>query len=116
MLDDLGSLVAKSMVAVDDHPELGSRYRLLETLRAFGQEQLHRAGRLDAGREAHADYYAPRAGSAAHDFYGPDTGRVARQALADAAEYREATGWLMTAGQLGTSLAIAANLAFLGYP
>ena len=61
VLDHLRSLVAKSMIAADDHPILGTRYRLLETLRAFGQEELDGAGLLDTVRQAHAAHYTTRA-------------------------------------------------------
>ena len=114
VLDALGSLVAKSMVAVDDHPGLGTRYRLLETLRAFGHEQLDIAGLFDTVRRAHAGHYTARAAAAARDFHGPDV-RVGGRELADAAEYREATAWLMAAGQLDTVLAIGADLSLLSF-
>jgi len=54
VLDLLDSLVAKSMVAVLDGPD--GRYRLLETMRAFGSRELTSAGETAAARDAHLAY------------------------------------------------------------
>ena len=109
VLDHLDSLVAKSMVGVEIHPLLGTRYRLLETLRAFGQERLDAADAIDAVRSEHADHYRTRALSSTRDFWGPDAGRVAARVLADAPEYRAAVGWLASTGRLDDALAISAT-------
>jgi predicted ATPase len=52
----LGTLVDKSMVVVDrdDH---GSRYRLLETLRQYGEERLDERGETAVMRGRHLDHY-----------------------------------------------------------
>jgi predicted ATPase len=57
MVDVLDGLVAKSLVTVSSAP-YGTRYGVLETLRAYGLNQLDEAGRLSATRNRHADYYA----------------------------------------------------------
>jgi predicted ATPase len=57
-LECLGSLVEKSMVLVEDTDEGTTRYRLLETLRAFAREQLDAAGETDHWRRRHAEHYA----------------------------------------------------------
>jgi predicted ATPase/tRNA A-37 threonylcarbamoyl transferase component Bud32 len=53
-LDELESLVEKGLVRVIDD---GSRYSLLETIRAFAAEQLHAGGEVDAVRDAHAEHF-----------------------------------------------------------
>ncbi|MFI5046282.1 MAG: hypothetical protein ACHQIG_04390, partial [Acidimicrobiia bacterium] len=58
VLDCLVSLVEKSMVLVEETDEATTRYRLLETLRAFGRERLDAAGETDRWRRRHAEYYA----------------------------------------------------------
>jgi len=53
----LASLVARSLVVAEDHgPD--SRYRLLETIRQYGEERLEQAGQTERWRARHAGYYA----------------------------------------------------------
>ena len=57
VLDGILALVDKSLVVADE--ETGStRYRLLETMRQFGQANLEAAGERELYRDRHADYYA----------------------------------------------------------
>jgi predicted ATPase len=54
--DLLGSLVDKSMV-VTDRAEHGARYRLLETLRQYGEQRLDERGETAFMRGRHLDHY-----------------------------------------------------------
>ena len=54
--DRMLSLVDKSLLAVVDGPTV--RYRMLETIREFGVEQLAERGEVDAARAAHARFFA----------------------------------------------------------
>jgi tetratricopeptide (TPR) repeat protein len=56
VLDLLGSLVDKSLLQESGLGEV--RYRMLETIREYGQERLAERGDLTAVREAHARYFA----------------------------------------------------------
>ena len=52
----LARLVARSLVVTEEHgPE--TRYRLLETIREYGEELLDEAGKTDRWQARHADYY-----------------------------------------------------------
>ena len=52
----LASLVARSLVVTEEHgPE--TRYRLLETIRQYGEERLNETGETDRWQARHADYY-----------------------------------------------------------
>jgi len=52
----LAHLVARSLVVTEEHgPE--SRYRLLETIRQYGEERLDEAGDTERWQARHADYY-----------------------------------------------------------
>ena len=53
----LTDLVARSLV-IADRGGLDTRYRLLETIREYGEERLVEHGETDALRERHARYYA----------------------------------------------------------
>jgi predicted ATPase/class 3 adenylate cyclase len=65
----LAALVARSLVVAEEHgPQ--SRYRLLETIRQYGEEGLDNAGEIERWRARHAGYYAdllPRVREHAHD-------------------------------------------------
>jgi predicted ATPase len=56
-LDDVSSLVDKSLV-VADVSRHGTRYRLLETVRQYALDKLDESGEADAVRTRHRDYYA----------------------------------------------------------
>src|SRR6516225_890318 len=53
----LASLVARSLVVAEEKGP-GTRYRLLETIRRYGEERLGQAGKDDRWRARHASYYA----------------------------------------------------------
>lgn len=53
-LDLLAGLIDKSLVAVQERAS-GRRYRLLESVRAFGEQELTRNDELDAARERHLE-------------------------------------------------------------
>jgi predicted ATPase/class 3 adenylate cyclase len=72
VLDSLASLVEKSMVLADVDDDGTSRYRLLETLRAFAREQLDTRGETDGWRRRHASYYAEFCERAGPELIGPD--------------------------------------------
>ncbi len=57
VIDLLGSLVDKSMI-VADRGTAGMRYRLLETLRQYGEDQLELRGETVLLRERHAAHFA----------------------------------------------------------
>jgi predicted ATPase/DNA-binding CsgD family transcriptional regulator len=74
----LASLVDKSL-AQADHTPAGSRYRLLDVIRAFAAERLAEAGELEQARERHAGYYTDLAERATAEVWGPGvTGWVPR--------------------------------------
>ena len=53
----LANLVARSLLVAEEHgPE--TRYRLLETIRQYGEEHLRDAGDIELWRGRHAGYYA----------------------------------------------------------
>ena len=55
--DAVAALVARSMVLAADGED-GTRYRLLETLRQFGEEQLVRSGDAASIHQRHVHYFA----------------------------------------------------------
>ena len=71
LLDLVTGLVDKSIVTFVDQGEV-ARYRMLETIREFGQEELERRGEEAALRHRHAAWYLDRAGVAEQKWFGPE--------------------------------------------
>ncbi|MBA2896844.1 BTAD domain-containing putative transcriptional regulator [Nonomuraea soli] len=68
VLDLLAELVDRSLVTVSGTPP---RYRLLESVAAYGVERLREAGEYDELRGRHLEYYAALAASAGPYLRGP---------------------------------------------
>ena len=70
LLDLLAGLLDKSILVRDDFGGQGevARYRMLETLRDYGHEQLREAGEYDLLRHRHADWYQGLAARAATEW------------------------------------------------
>lgn len=106
VLDLLGSLVGKSLV-VAERSELGSRYRLLETIRMYAADRLLEAGELDARRDAHRDYFV--------EFLGafPLDERAAGEVpalTADIDNLRAAIDWSEVQGRPDLAVRLAAGM------
>ena len=71
VLEAGAGLVAKSMMVADEASG-GTRYQMLETLRAFAREHLEEAGELHARFRRHADHYTRFAEQADAGLAGPD--------------------------------------------
>jgi hypothetical protein len=88
--DALASLVERSLVMRVP----GRRYVLLETLRAFGAEELERAGRVDVVAERHARHQVDWVGQAAQRLIQPEQ-PVLVEIDAAIPELRCALAWLL---------------------
>jgi predicted ATPase/class 3 adenylate cyclase len=71
VVDLVTGLVARSLV-VAEHHDLGTRYRLLETIRQYGEERLAEWDETETLRIRHARFYADRSAQAAEHFFGPE--------------------------------------------
>jgi predicted ATPase/DNA-binding CsgD family transcriptional regulator/DNA-binding XRE family transcriptional regulator len=71
VLDLVASLVDKSLLQLDETTD-EPRYRMLETIRAFGLEQLGDHGEADPVRWAHAAYFVALAERAAPEWWGSE--------------------------------------------
>ncbi|MFI6983841.1 BTAD domain-containing putative transcriptional regulator [Embleya sp. NPDC050154] len=67
--DLLAGLTEKSLITLADGD--GGRFRMLETIRAFGAARLAEAGEEERIRRAHADYFLALAGEADAGLRGP---------------------------------------------
>ena len=71
VVDLVTGLVARSLVIAEGH-RLGTRYRLLETIRQYGEERLSELGETAELLAAHGRYYATLLARAAEGSYGPE--------------------------------------------
>ena len=114
VLDSLTDLVGKSLVAEEDGPDQTSRYRLLETMRAYARQQLA-ASELDRLRHRHAEYYAVFAERVGLELVGPAQLEWQQQIRAERDNLQAAVTWALAEGGQDRPLAfgIVAALAAL---
>jgi predicted ATPase/class 3 adenylate cyclase len=93
VLDRLGGLVAKSMV-VAERTSTTTRYRLLETLRQYGRDQLASTDEARAIRDRHARYYAEGVDSIEALFFSPRQLEALDRLDSDVDNFRAAFDWL----------------------
>lgn len=93
----LGELVDHALVVVE-RGEGGARYRLLETLRTYGQARLAEQAALATWKRRHADYYLALAEQAATGVVGPEEARWVAVCDAELANLRAAHRWSLTSG------------------
>ena len=107
----LASLVARSLVVTEEHgPQ--TRYRLLETIRQYGEERLAEAGETDRWQARHADYYVgvlSRIREPAHD---PQAGVFwAVRLSAEQDNLLAAWSWAIDTRNIDTAFSILAGFA-----
>lgn len=105
----LSELVEKSMVVVT-HEDGAVRYRLLDTLRAFGAERLDESGDTENHRRAHAAYHVEFAEEIGPRVRTPDE-RDAVVAINNAVnDLRTAHAWLVDVGDVDGALRLPTAL------
>jgi predicted ATPase/class 3 adenylate cyclase len=115
VLDGLTSLVGKSLVAEEEGPGQTSRYRLLETMRAYARQQLAGAGELDRLRHRHAEHYTAFAEQAGPEVAGPSQLEWQPRIRAERDNLQAAVTWALTSDGQARPLAfriVAALVAF----
>jgi predicted ATPase/class 3 adenylate cyclase len=111
MFELLAALVARSLVVAEESG-IETRYRLLETIRQYGEERLGQAGEAERWRARHARYYADLIGRVrehAHDpnpevFWALRLGTEQDNLLA-------AWSWAIGTGNVDTAFKILAGFA-----
>jgi predicted ATPase len=106
----LAALVDKSLVNAE-HTSTGTRYRLLEVIKAFAAERLAEAGELAAVRDRHGGYYAELAEQSASMLTGPAVAAWAAKLDAETGNLRAARRWCAEdPARAGAGLWLAAGL------
>ena len=110
LLQVLASLVAKSLVVVDhagSDEDRETRYRLLETLRAYGREQLAARGELDLVRRCHATWVEEFVEQADGALHGPDQGSWLRRIERELPNVQAALAWAIERQETAVALRLA---------
>ena len=106
-IDIVETLVARSLVRVSPTPNGGTRFRLLETTREFGLEQLAWAGELEPVRRRHAEFFCALAEHAEPAAWGPSADQWHTQLETEHGNLRAAMEWGLSSGtDLGSGLAL----------
>lgn len=111
-LDDLQSLITKSLVYRDEGDEGQDRYRMLETIREYAFELLQASGESEALALRHAQYFADLADDANQEMYGPKAMAWIARLENDHDNLRSAVNWAVrSSDQTAIALRIAGSLA-----
>jgi len=115
VLDLLSSLVDKSLVVMETAAG-DARYRLLETLRQYGQDRLAAAGEVADLRRRHAHFFTDLAAGRERDAFGGAGNREwTARLIAEEGSLRAAGEWAQEAGDHATSLRLCAALHWHWY-
>jgi predicted ATPase/class 3 adenylate cyclase len=109
VIDLVSSLVAKSMVQLDERAA-SDRYRLLETMRDYGLEHLAQHGELDRLQHQHAAQYLALAEEAALNFVGADDIRWLQHVSDEHPNFRAALTFLRDTDDRSAYLRLACAL------
>lgn len=106
VLDPLASLVDKSLVLAEDHGA-GTRHRLLETVRQYGQEKLSEAGEEAEAGERHARHYLALAEEADPELKGERQEEWLARLEKENDNLRAAMRFLLDADEVESALRLA---------
>ena len=108
VMDLITGLVARSLVVTENH-DVETRYRLLETIRQYGDERLAEWGETDHIVTRHARFYAGVLARAAANFYGPGQLDLARQLNIERGNIRVALNNAIDTGDTVLAVRLAAD-------
>ena len=108
----LAGLVDKSLVVAAELDGGGVRYRMLETVRAYGAERLAAAGEDEALARAHAGYFLELAEAAEPELRRRDQLRWMARLAAERDNLHAALRWAVDSGEAATALRLAAALGW----
>jgi predicted ATPase len=97
VLDGLTALVGQSLLAEEEGPGDDSRYRLLETMRAFARQHVT-VGQLTRLDRAHARFYAAFADRAGPEVFGPEQLDWQHRIRAERDNLHAAVTWALARG------------------
>lgn len=108
VIDIITGLVARSLV-VAESIETSTRYRVLETIRQYGEERLAKWGETQTLLIRHAQFYAELSEKGAEHFYGPDQLTWARHIILERDNIRAALATAMDTTDAALAVRLVAN-------
>ncbi len=108
ILDDLASLIDKSLLRQEPQPDGEPRFTMLETIREYALERLAAGGESNVVQRRHAAYFLALAERAEPEFQGSDQSTWLARLEADHDNLRAALSWCTGEGrdvELGLRLA-----------
>jgi tetratricopeptide (TPR) repeat protein len=105
LLDTLRSLVDNSLVTLSE-----ARYRMLDTIREYGQEQLLLSDETQTIQRRHAEYYLHLAQQAAPHLEAGNLGEWHRQLELEQDNLRAALHWFMGHNETESALRLASSI------
>ena len=112
VLELLTRLVDKSLVVAEAQADGTAHYRLLETLRQYGQEKLREADEAAAVRGRHAAFYLALAEQAEPELGGPQQVMWMDRLEGEHGNLRAALRWLVDRGEAEPGLRLACALSW----
>jgi predicted ATPase/DNA-binding SARP family transcriptional activator len=113
VLPTLSGLIDKSILAVMDEPKgTGTRYRMLETVRAYGLEKLAQAGEEAPVKDAFARYYVDLAETADAKLRTREQVHWYRLLAAEQDNLHAALRWVIGRGDAQAALRLVRGLSF----
>lgn len=111
VIDTLQSLVDQSLVQTIPE-EADSRFRMLETIREYGEQEIRLRQEEDIAYSAHAAYFRRLAERSEIAMMGADQAMWLNQLEAEYSNIRAAMSWLETHGNLDEAIEIDARIQF----
>jgi predicted ATPase/predicted Ser/Thr protein kinase len=110
ILDLLDHLVDKSLLTPEEGCDGTARYRLLETLRAYGKERLRRAGGWDEYVGRHGEFYRALAEQGEPELLGPEQASWLNRLEEEHDNLRQAIEVANEAGDAARGLSLCTSL------
>jgi predicted ATPase/DNA-binding NarL/FixJ family response regulator len=110
ILDQVTSLMDKSLLRRSDQDEEEPRLVMLETIREYALETLVACGELESCREAHTAYYLALARRAESALHGAEQGSWGERLERDLENIRAALSWLLERHKIEEALRLATAL------
>ena len=112
LLDRLGGLADKSLLVATVGADGRPRYRMLETLRAYGVERSRERGSYEGARRRHAELFAAIAEAGERGLCGPDHFRWRTILEEELENLRAALHSALAGGDAGLAVRVAGALGF----
>ncbi len=109
VFDLLAGLVARSLVVAERGGDT-TRYRLLETIREYGEERLTEHEETETLRRRHAEYYTDLAGAISNEIGGPQQIELARRLADEHENLLSAMNYAIDANDADLALRLVRNM------